>query len=171
MDLKFQNDGVLSKIVGTRKTKSQCDLFIDQSKFYSPTDANLAEFTGKLTRLYDENKERFHLMSSIEEVIMQLRALDKLQENIKFSIGGRNSEYIYARVPFYRHNHEKKTITEIIGKTEVYGITLSEFPGNKDLMARAMFHLSIKMRGVIHSNIEYVDNLFEKIFGDVKNNK
>jgi hypothetical protein len=168
MDLKVLNDGVFSKIVGTRTTKSEYDLFIEQSKFYSDTDADLQEFTGKLTRLYDDNKEKFHLMSAIEEVIMQLRSLDKLEQNIKYSIGGRNSEYIYARVPFYRHNHEKKTITEIVGKTEVYGITLSEFPGNEELKARAVTYLAIKMRSVIHTNIEYVDNLFEKMFGNVK---
>ena len=104
---KLLNDGVFTKIVGTRTTKSSYDLFVEQEKLFSPTDDQLTEFTGKYNKLINENKELFQLLSSMEEVIMQLRSLEVLDKNIKYSVGGRNREYIYARVPFYRHGHNK----------------------------------------------------------------
>lgn len=165
---KVINDGVFSKIIGTRTTKSTYDLFIEQQKLYSPTDDQLTEFTGKYTKLINVNKELFQLLSSIEELVMQLRSLDKLEDNVKYSIGGRNNEYIYARASFYRHDHDKKTITDIIGKTEVYGSALSNFSGNEDLRTRAVTYLAIKMNDVIQTNTEYVDNLYTEMFGELK---
>jgi len=165
---RILNDGVFTKIVGTRTTKSSYDLFIEQGKLFSPTDDQLTEFSGKYSKLIDANKELFELLSCMEEVIMQLRSLDVLNKNIKYSIGGRNSEYIYARAPFYRHDHNKKNITEIVGKTEVYGSALSEFPGNEELKTRAITYLSMKMKSIIDTNMENVDNFSTKLFGESK---
>lgn len=163
---KVINDGVFTKIVGTRTTKSSYNLFIEQQKLYSPTDDELTEFTGKYSKLIDANKELFHLLSSVEELVMQLRSLDKLNHNIKYSVGGRNSEYIYARAPFYRHGHNKKTITDIVSKVEVHGNEMVEF--HNILQSRAQTYLAMKMRAVIDTNIENVDNLYTKMFGELK---
>jgi hypothetical protein len=163
---KVINDGVFTKIVGTRITKSSYDLFIEQQKLFSPTDDELTEFTGKYSKLIDANKELFQLLSSVEELVMQLRSLDKLNHNIKYSVGGRNSEYIYARAPFYRHGHNKKTITDIVSKVEVHGNEMVEFPNI--LQSRAQTYLAMKMRAVIDTNIENVDNLYTKMFGELK---
>ena len=91
---RILNDGVFTKIVGTRTTKSSYDLFVEQEKLFSPEDDQLTEFTGKYNKLINDNKELFELLSSMEEVIMQLRSLDVLGQNIKYSVGGRNREYI-----------------------------------------------------------------------------
>ena len=163
---KLLNDGVFTKIVGTRTTKSSYDLFVEQEKLFSPTDDQLTEFTGKYNKLINENKELFQLLSSMEEVIMQLRSLEVLDKNIKYSVGGRNREYIYARVPFYRHGHNKKTITDIVSKVEVHGNEMVEFPNI--LQSRAQTYLAMKMRAVIDTNIENVDNLYTKMFGELK---
>ena len=163
---KLLNDGVFTKIVGTRTTKSSYDLFVEQEKLFSPTDDQLTEFTGKYNKLINENKELFQLLSSMEEVIMQLRSLEVLDKNIKYSVGGRNREYIYARVPFYRHGHNKKTITDIVSKVEVHGNEMVEFPNI--LQSRAQTYLAMKMREVIDTNIENVDNLYTKMFGELK---
>ena len=166
MDLKLLNDGVFSKIVGTRTTKSSYDIFIEQQKLFSPTDGELTEFTGKYSKLIDANKELFQLLSTVEELVMQLRSLQMLHESIKYSVGGRNSEYIYARAPFYRHGHNKKTITDIVSKVEVHGNEMVEFPNI--LRSRAQTYLAMKMRAVIDTNIENVDNLYTKMFGELK---
>jgi len=163
---KVINDGVFTKIVGTRTTKSSYNLFIEQQKLFSPTDDQLTEFIGKYSKLIDANKELFQLLSSVEELVMQLRSLDKLNHNIKYSVGGRNSEYIYARAPFYRHGHNKKTITDIVSKVEVHGNEMVEFPNI--LQSRAQTYLAMKMRAVIDTNIENVDNLYTKMFGELK---
>jgi hypothetical protein len=164
--VKVINDGVFTKIVGTRTTKSSYDLFIEQQKLYSPTDDQLIEFTGKYIKLINANKELFHLLSSVEELVMQLRSLDTLNHNIKYSVGGRNSENIYARAPFYRHGHNKKTITDIVSKVEVHGNEMVEFPNI--LQSRSQTYLAMKMRVVIDTNIENVDNLYTKMFGELK---
>ena len=163
---RILNDGVFTKIVGTRTTKSSYDLFIEQGKLFSPTDDQLTEFTGKYSKLIDANKELFQLLSSMEEVIMQLRSLDVLGQNIKYSVGGRNREYIYARAPFYRHGHNKKTITDIVSKVELHGNEMVEFPNI--LQSRAQTYLAMKMRAIIDTNIENVDNFSTKLFGESK---
>ena len=163
---KLLNDGVFTKIVGTRTTKSSYDLFVEQEKLFSPEDEQLTEFTGKYNKLINDNKELFQLLSSMEEVIMQLRSLYVLNENIKYSVGGRNREYIYARAPFYRHGHDKKTITDIVSKVDIHGNEMVEFPNI--LQSRAQTYLAMKMRAVIDTNIENVDNLYTKMFGELK---
>jgi len=65
---RILNDGVFTKIVGTRTTKSSYDLFIEQGKLFSPTDDQLTEFSGKYSKLIDANKELFELLSCMEEV-------------------------------------------------------------------------------------------------------
>jgi hypothetical protein len=163
------NDGVFTKIVGTREKKSAYEQFVDYGKNFSPTDADLLEFTGKYEQLVKSNKDDLELLSCLEELIMQLRALDKLEQNVKYSIGGRNSEYIYAYALFYRHNHTKKDIREIVGKTEIHGSDPAMFLGNSELKTRAVVYLSIKMGEVIHRNREYVNNLLENKFGSITN--
>lgn len=162
------NDGVFTKIVGTDKTKSSYDLFIKYGESFSQDDLRLQEFTGKYSDMIDSMRNDFELLSEMEQLIMQMRALDKLEENIKYSIGGRNNEYIYAYTLFYRHNHEKKDIREIVGKTSDYGADLSNFPGNESLKTRATVYLAIKMGEVIHRNREYILEKLENKFGNTK---
>lgn len=162
------NDGVFTKIVGTDKTKSSYELFIKYGESFSQDDLQLAEFTGKYTNMIQLMKNDFELLSELEQLIMQMRAVNKLEENIKYSIGGRNNEYIYAYALFYRHNHEKKDIREIVGRTSDYGAVLSKFPGNETLKTRATVYLAIKMSEVIHRNREYILEKLENKFGNIK---
>lgn len=156
-------DGVFTKIMGTRLKKNSYDRFVDYGKNFSPDD-DLQMLTGSYKHIIGENKETFELLCKIEEVIMQLRSFNKLEEGIRFYIGGRNSEYIYATAPFYRHETNSKLISDIVGKTEVYGADHQNFLGNEELMHKAYVYLAVKMKSVILANIQNVDNFKQNKF-------
>lgn len=148
------NDGVFTKIVGTREKLSGYQQFIDYGKRFANGNSELVEFTGKYIDLVDKIKPSIEELSKVEEIVMQMRALENLEQNVKYSIGGRNNEYIYAYALFYRHDHIKKDIREIVGKTEVYGTEMEEFPGNLDLSNRAITSLERAMERVIQENVD-----------------
>lgn len=97
----------------------------------------------------------FDQLAKLEEIIMQLRAIDKVEDHLKFYIGGRNSEYVYAFAPFYRSNVNNKHISDIIGKAdELDQSNLDEYK------PKAAAYLKNKMVEIVNNNIKNVENIF-----------
>ena len=107
----------------------------------------------------------FDLLAKLEEVIMQLRALEKVEQHIKYYIGGRNSEYVYVFAPFYRSSVNNKHISEIIGKTEELGTDLKRFDSDW-YRTKAADYLKNKMMDVVNNNIKNVENILQEKFGE-----
>ncbi|MEY4079343.1 MAG: hypothetical protein RIS80_1112 [Actinomycetota bacterium] len=83
-------------------------------------DANLnvskdsTHYLNLYRTLINEYKTKFEKLARLEELIMCIRAKENI-DDIKLSLV---REYIYARAPFYRHGHNKKTITDIVSKVD-----------------------------------------------------
>ena len=168
-----KSDGVFTKIVGTDRKKSSYDVFLENGKKYLKDHQQLQEFTGIYAQLISMNNDSFELLSKLEELILQYRHLEdfKSNEQLKFSVGGRDNAYVYCYTKFYRHGHIREDIKEILGKTDVYGADHHNFIGNPELVSRARTLLERKMDETIRITEQEFNKLLEKKFGNINNIK
>jgi hypothetical protein len=104
-----------------------------------------------------ENKVTFDRLSSLEEIIMQLRSRDSIGDDFKLSIV---REYIYARTPFFRRDKGTKDIRVIVGLTEFYGEDTRKLMGNDEFVQRATTKLIDAMNQEISINISQYKKIF-----------
>ena len=161
VETSYLYDGVFSKNSSTKKRTSAYDQFINHRKSFAQEQSQLYKFTCKYEQLIKEHSNTFDLLAKLEEVIMQLRSLEKVEDHIKFYVGGRNSEYVYAFAPFYRSNVSNKNISDIIGKAE----DLDE-RNLEEYKPKAAAYLKNKMVEIVNNNIKDVENILQKKFGE-----
>jgi hypothetical protein len=165
VETSYLYDGVFSKNASSKKRTSAYDQFINHKKFFSQEQDELHKFTCKYEQLIKNYNMTFDVLAKLEEVIMQLRALEKVEDHIKYYIGGRNSEYVYVFAPFYRSNVNNKHISDIIGKTEELGTDLKKFETDT-YRAKAAGYLKNKMMDIVNNNIKNVENILQEKFGN-----
>lgn len=76
------------------------------------------EFKIEYANLIKENQLLFKRLELLEQIIIQNRCIEKIEESIKLLIV---RDYIYARALFYRQDNEVDDIRIIVGKTDEYG--------------------------------------------------
>jgi len=149
-------DGVFTGIVGNASEVSTYDRFINLQGDLSnskESDELLKEYQSVIT----ENKVTFDRLSSLEEIIMQLRSRDNIGDDFKLSIV---REYIYARTPFFRRDKGTKDIRVIVGLTEFYGEDTRNLMGNEEFVNRAIMKLTDAMNQEISANISQYKKIF-----------
>lgn len=171
--VKYQkNDGVFTKIVGTHKMKDAYDIFLKNCDKYTMEEVqDLRIFVDHYKSLINENKFNIRLLCKLEEVIMQLRQLEdlKLSSNVKFRIGGRNNEYVYAYALFYRHGMTRNDISDIVGKVEDLGTDIEVLYNDEELIRLGQIRLEDKMMEGISITRREVTKLLNKKFGRTNN--
>ncbi len=95
--------------------------------------------------------DRIKDLAKLEELIIQLRSRECIDEEIKITI---QREYIYARSTFFRNDRDTKDIRAIIGKTEIYGTDVDVILRNDEFMKKAKSALYDVMTGEIEKNIQ-----------------
>jgi hypothetical protein len=149
-------DGVFTGIVGNASEVSTYDRFINlQGDLTNSKESN--EFLREYQAVITENKVVFDRLSSLEEVIMQLRSRDSIGDDFKLSIV---REYIYARTPFFRRDKGTKDIRVIVGLTEFYGEDTRKLMGNDEFVQRATTKLIDAMNQEISINISQYKKIF-----------
>jgi hypothetical protein len=143
-------DGVFVNIVGDSSQISSYDKFIGYGSGLKLSD-EINQFTGEYAKLINENKTTFWKLSKLEEIIMQMRTMENI-DDIKLSLV---REYIYARCPFYRKEKTSKDIRVIVDKSEFYGEDMEKLAKDKEFMKRATEKLKKAME------IEIMDNIRE----------
>lgn len=81
----------------------------------------------------------------MEEIIMQLHAIDSLAEVKLFVV----RDYIYARAPFFRRYNKSKDLRVIVCKTESDVTSFSE-----DLYKKGLIEIKSRMREIAMKNIQ-----------------
>lgn len=74
----------------------------------------------KYIEITENLKSELKILGDLEEIILQTKAmkgLDTTEIKITTNITG-NTEYVYARVPFYRKDKTAKEIRVLVGKTK-----------------------------------------------------
>ena len=149
-------DGVFTGIVGNASEVSSYDRFINLKEDYA-TSKESNEFLKEYQTVITENKVAFDRLSSLEEIIMQLRSRDSIGDDFKLSIV---REYIYARTPFFRRDKGTKDIRVIVGLTEFYGEDTRNLMGNKEFVSKAASKLTDAMDVEISANISQYKKIF-----------
>lgn len=149
-------DGVFTGIVGNASEVSTYDRFINlQGDLTNSKESN--EFLREYQTVITENKVAFDRLSSLEEIIMQLRSRDSIGDDFKLSIV---REYIYARTPFFRRDKGTKDIRVIVGLTEFYGEDTRKLMGNDEFVSKAITKLTDAMNQEISINISQYKKIF-----------
>jgi hypothetical protein len=102
---------------------------------------------------------------------MQLRQLEdlKINTNVKFRIGGRGNEYVYAYALFYRHGMSRNDISDIVGKVEDLGTDIDVLYNDSELVHLGQIRLEDKMMEAISITRREVTQLLKEKFGRTKN--
>jgi|LakMenE18May11ns_1017448.scaffolds.fasta_scaffold9958550_20 hypothetical protein len=151
-------EGVFTNIVGTSSEISTYNQFINQGEDLN-ISKELQDLTDTYVKLVNESKNTFEQLASLEEIIMQMRIKENL-DDIKLSLV---REYIYARTPFYRKDKKAKDVRVIVNKVEFHPEVDSEgieiLFGNEEFMARAKEKLVQSMDSEIKENIRLLKQM------------
>ena len=150
-------EGVFTNIVGTSSEISTYNQFINQGEDLN-ISKELQDLTDTYVKLVNEHKNTFEQLASLEEIIMQMRIKENL-DDIKLSLV---REYIYARTPFYRKDKKAKDVRVIVDKIEFHpevGTNIEILIGNEDFMARAKEKLTSAMDSEIKENIRLLKQM------------
>lgn len=159
--------GAFTKIVGSTKTKSAIEQFLD--RFRMPGEYCLAKETREgmeeysVAGLIQEYKDRIteftpqvHILAKLETIIMQLKTRSELNDIILYINKGK---YIYARCPFYRADNDVNEIRTIIGLTTMFltpGQTLEDLYNNQEFMEMVKEKIALIMEEeIFYSAGEY----------------
>jgi hypothetical protein len=150
-------EGVFTNIVGTSSEISTYNQFINQGEDLN-ISKELQDLTETYVKLVNESKNTFEQLASLEEIIMQMRIKENL-DDIKLSLV---REYIYARTPFYRKDKKAKDVRVIVDKIEFHpqvGTDVTILIGNEEFMARAKEKLVHSMDSEIKENIRLLKQM------------
>jgi hypothetical protein len=153
-------EGVFTNIVGTSSEISTYNQFINQGEDLN-ISKELQDLTDTYVKLVNEHKNTFEQLASLEEIIMQMRIKENL-DDIKLSLV---REYIYARTPFYRKDKKAKDVRVIVDKIEFHpevNANIEILLGNDEFMVRAKEKLEIAMDTEIKENIRLLKVLMKK---------
>jgi hypothetical protein len=147
-------EGVFTDIVGGGTQISSYDAFVNYGGDLK-NSKELKKYTKQYSDLIMENKNTFLKLSKLEEVIMQQRSMENI-DDIKLSLV---REYIYARCPFFRKGKLSKDIRVIVDKAEFYEESVEDLPKNKAFMDRAIEKLKKAMLTEIKENIHELEKI------------
>lgn len=153
-------EGVFTNIVGTSSEISTYNQFINQGEDLN-ISKELQDLTDTYVKLVSDHKNTFEQLASLEEIIMQMRIKENL-DDIKLSLV---REYIYARTPFYRKDKKAKDVRVIVDKIEFHpevGANIEILLGNDEFMTRAKEKLVTAMDSEIKENIRLLKVLMKK---------
>jgi hypothetical protein len=146
-------EGVFIDIVGNSSKLSGYDQFLNQGNDNPSRELN--KLTNDYKSLIVGHKEIFEQLAALEEVIMQLRIRENL-DDIKLS---QVREYVYARTPFYRKDKVAKDVRVIVDKMEFHPEgdgNIDILLGKKDFMEKAKYKLAQAMDNEIEENIRVI---------------
>lgn len=141
-------DGVFVDIVGSSNEISQYDKFLNYGKDINTTK-DIERYTKEYQELINQNKIGFWKLAKLEEIIMQLRSKENI-DDVKLSLV---REYVYARCPFYRKDKTSKDIRVIVDKSEFVGTNVEKLYKDKDFISKAKAKLKTAMEIEIEENI------------------
>lgn len=148
-------EGVFVDIIGTSSEISSYDVFINNGT--NKPSKELKVFTDEYKKMITENKVMFEQLARLEEIIMQLRSMEKISD-IKLSLV---REYIYARCSFYRKEKSAKDIRVIVDNVEFWNSDMENLLGNKEFMEKAKTKLMRAMEKEVEDNIISYKSLYK----------
>lgn len=149
---------VFAEIAETSKKKGAYTTFLDIDKILGlPESESLKELKDMYLDLVNESKGNISTLACIEEIIIQIRAKEAVDSEIRLSLSRPNKRsarmYIYARSLFYRRGNKINDIRVMVGNTDDFGDNVDVLLGLKGFMADAKKKLLEAMDKEIDQNI------------------
>lgn len=107
------------------------------------------------TQMLDNMKPELGSISKVEEIIIQLRAKEQIDTELRLSL---SRHYIYARTLFFRMDKEINDIRVIVGKTTDYGDNI------ENLITQPQFR-SICKEALIKTIDEIINTNLKNLYG------
>lgn len=153
---------VFLDVLDTQDKIGKLSKFLKGSNFMDPNE-------NKYKDIIDEISDKLEEAACLEEIILQTRAWKNLKmDDIKITANiTKKTEYLYARVPFYRSDKSAKEIRVLIGRSSDW--LSNTHPSvedlHKDLGFLTVAHnsLSRAMELTIHNNVDKYKTKFQKI--------
>jgi hypothetical protein len=119
---------VFAEIAETPKKKGMYTTFLNIDKIMGlPESETLKELKALYDELTSENKGTFSILAALEEIIIQIRAKEVVDQELRLSL---SRNYIYARSLFYRRGNKINDIRVVVGTTEQWGEDLDSLMDN-----------------------------------------
>lgn len=150
---KIENltEGVFTTIVETPNRKSLYEQFI--ISIGTVKDPLLNELLNQYKEIIYEHEEVFNQLSSIEELILQIKNRGNLDDIKLYQI----RDYVYARTTFFKNDGKKNDVRVIVDKLSLYP--------NKSI--EELYQDPIFMNKVFRKIMNIMDNEIEKNMKDV----
>ena len=144
---KIENltEGVFKTIVETPNRKSLYEQFI--SSIGTVKDPLLNELLNQYKEIIYEHEEVFNQLSSIEELILQIKNRGNLDDIKLYQV----RDYVYARTTFFKNNGKKNDVRVIVDKLSLYPNKTFEDLYQDELFMNKVFH---KIMNLMDSEIE-----------------
>lgn len=148
--MNTNTNGVFIDLIGSDTNVPSYDVFLNIGTGINKSkNKDLNKFTKEYQDLITENKSTIVRMAKLEEIIMQIRSVENMND-IKLSMV---RDYIYARSPFYRMGKVSKDIRVIVDKSEFWTTDLKRLMKNDTFMDKARTKLIDAMKEEIKNNI------------------
>jgi len=150
---KIENltEGVFTTIVETPNRKSLYEQFINS--IGTVKDPLLNELLNQYKEIIYEHEEVFNQLSSIEELILQIKNRGNLDDIKLYQV----RDYVYARTTFFKNNGKKNDVRVIVDKLSLY----------PDKTIKDLYQDPIFMNKVFHKIMNLMDSEIEKNMKDV----
>lgn len=150
-------DLVFNNIIANQGKISAMEKFLstDESLGIEETE-EIKQYKESYEKLVAQISHQIELLSHIEELIVQLRCVEMIHDEIKFSLV---REYIYARTLFYRSGKEIKDIRVIVGRIDDFDKSYDDIIIDPDFITMAELKLKETMLKEIHDLKEHTDEI------------
>ena len=146
-------DGVFTDLIDNKTKTGTFDIFSSDSS----GSKNLKSFVSKYKSTVDDIRTKIHMLSDLEEIIMELRAKEHMSD-IKLSLV---RDYVYARCDFFRKDNKVKDIRVIVDVTSNLKTTnLDELLKDEAFMTVAKEKLTAAMEEEIKRRVHVFTGLY-----------
>jgi hypothetical protein len=158
-------EGVFVNVVGTSKERSSYDQFITRNNDTGGSGGYcLADFVTEYSNKVSKHKMDIQQLADLEVIIMQIKALQNLDGNVKLYTV-RNT-YVYARCPFFRSSSDVNEVRVLIDPIDIHfpdgTADLTILSGNETFMKKVYLKLYIAMCQELDKNVYDYKKIYSK---------
>jgi hypothetical protein len=159
--LQKVTEKVFAEIAESPQKKGAYTTFLDIDRVLGlPESPELLELKSMYKELVTECKEKIATLASLEEIIVQIRCKNVIDQELRLSL---SRNYIYARSIFYRRGNQINDIRIVVGTTETYGDDLGELIEDNGFRGVCIVKLQKAMEKEIKNNINQLKTIVRHV--------
>jgi len=157
--LQKVTEKVFAEIAETPQKKGAYTTFLNIDEVLAlPASEEIQELKDLYLEIIDEVKGQIGALSTLEEIIIQIRCKHVVNEEIRLSL---SRNYIYARSIFFRRGNKINDIRVVVGTTEEYGDDLNSLMEDKIFLSKGVLKLINAMNKEINQNKKQLKTLMK----------